>query len=249
MITFAKFSVFLATILLIFSAHSISAQEQLYRVRQMRAAPGELLNVIEILKADMVRHKDFGIEKPYLMRHSQGDQWDLLLIYPISSASNELSAGSVKQRGASSAFGKSFGDAFFRKISWHQDAFVNGPPKKDFSRMFDDFGYYHVEIFTSLAGKQAELLKQRQMENVYLRELKRRPNQIFTRSFGPSWDIFTIGFYKDIKDYAASSDIPADEKNRAAKQAGFQGTSTIGSYLRELLLEHHDTLAGAVRAN
>jgi hypothetical protein len=36
-------------------------------------------------------------------------------------------------------------------------------------------------------------------------------------------------------------------EDAAAKKAGFESVNTIGSYLRSLLLEHHDTLAGAIR--
>jgi hypothetical protein len=241
---------FLSSFVFLLLAVGIAAsQTQLYRIRQMRAAPGELLNVIELLKEDMINHKKYGINKPYLMRHSQGDQWDLMLIYPVSSISDELSADSQKARAGSKTFDKSYGDAFFAKISWHQDGFVNGPSAAEFSRMFETYSYYHVEIFTSLSGKQTELFNQRKMENAYLNEIKRRPNHIYTRSFGPSWDIFTIGFYKDVKDYASSADISAELKAKAAKKAGFESINTIGSYLRELILEHHDTLAGAVRAN
>ena len=85
------------------------------------------------------------------------------------------------------------------------------------------------------------------MENVFLNELKRRPNFIFTKVTGASWDIFTIGFYTNLKDYASSGGQPAEEQEKAAKKAGFEGANKIGSYLRELILEHHDTLAGAVR--
>lgn len=226
---------------------SVPAQDQVYRVRQIRAAPGELLNVIEMLKRDMSRHKEIGIMKPFLMRHSQGDHWDLLLMYPVNSVSDDMSSKSLKKRVSSKTFGKTYGDEFFKRISWHQDGYVAGPSIDEFDSSFEKYGYYHVEIFTSLAGKQTELFEQRKMENIYLKEIGRRPNHIYTRVFGPSWDIFTIGFYSGIKDYAASADIPSADKEKAARKAGFEGTSTIGSYLRELLLEHHDTLAGAVR--
>lgn len=235
-----SFALFLA----LFSS-SVIASQQVYRVTQLRAAPGALLEVIELVKADIKNHEEIGIEKPYLMRHSQGDQWDLLYMYPVASVSKDQSRSFEKSK----SIGKKYGDPFFAKVSWQQEGYVHGPSKREFTNSFSEFGYYHVEIFTSLAGKQAELLKQREMENVYLRDIGRRENHIYTRAFGPSWDIFTIGFYKGIKDYAASADIPAERKEAAAKKAGFKGTSTIGSYLRELLLEHHDTLAGAVRAN
>ena len=46
---------------------------------------------------------------------------------------------------------------------------------------------------------------------------------------------------------AESADIPLEDEERAAKAAGFEGVSAISPYLRSLILQHHDTLAGAVR--
>lgn len=235
------------TIFLLVAVLSLQAQEQLYKVKLMRAAPGKLLEVIELLKADMASYESYGIEQPYLMRHSQGDQWDLMMIYPIENLSAYYSEAFQNQLQGSNSLGKTYGDAFYERISYQEESIVSGPDKSLFNEWFRQYGYYHVEIFTSLAGKQAELLKEREMENVYLKEINRRPNFIFTKVTGASWDIFTIGYYTGIKDYASSADIPIEEENRAAKVAGFESVYTIGSYLRELLLEHHDTLAGAVR--
>ena len=221
-------------------------QAQLYRVKLIRAAPGELLNLIELYKDDMKNHSSFGIEKPFLMRHSQGDQWDLMLIYPIASMKTHFSKAAMDKRKKSKTLAKNYGDPFYEKISSHQEAVFAGPDKDEFTRLFTKYGYYHVEIFTALAGKQAELLKQRQMENIYYKELNRRQNLIFTKVTGPTWDIFTIGVYKDLKDFAKGGGTP-EEQEQAAIKAGFKGVNFIGSYLRELLLEHHDTLAGAVR--
>jgi hypothetical protein len=238
---------FIAPVILILciAGVNIVAQEQLYQVKLVRAAPGKLLQVIELYKEDIAKYADYGIQKPYLMRHSQGDQWDLMFIFPIDG--DYFSAEAVKKTNKSKTLGKRFGDPFFEKISSHQEAIFAGPAKSVFNKWFEEFGFYHVEIFTSLAGKQKELLKQREMENVYLTTLNRRPNFIFTKVAGPAWDIFTIGFYRDLKDMAVSGDLPDDVEDEAAKKAGFEGANTIGSYLRELILEHHDTLAGAIR--
>lgn len=224
------------------------AQDQLYQVKLIRAAPGQLLEVIDLLKEDMKNHEDYGIEQPYLIRHSQGDHWDLMMIYPVNDLADYYSADFQDGLSGSNSLGKTFGDDFFKQISFQEESIVKGPEKGLFHDWFRQYGYYHVEIFTSLAGKQAELLKEREMENVYLEEINRRPNFIFTKVTGASWDIFTIGYYTGIKDYASSADIPIEEEDRAAKVAGFESVYTIGSYLRSLLLEHHDTLGGAVRA-
>jgi hypothetical protein len=107
--------------------------------------------------------------------------------------------------------------------------------------------YYHVEMFVALAGRRRELLEERRMENHYLRELDRPQNLIFVREAGGPWDSFTLGFYRDMKHYAESADIPAEAEDRAAKAAGFQGADQIGSFLRRFLLYHRDTLCVSIR--
>lgn len=91
--------------------------------------------------------------------------------------------------------------------------------------------------------KQAELRNQQEMENVYLTELNRVQNLIFVKSTGASWDIFTLGGYRDIKHFAESADIPYGKEEKAAICAGFKGVSDISLYLRSLIYRHNDTLA------
>ncbi len=239
-------------LLMLFALMSCKAQQSdvYYKVITMRATPGKLLGLIDMLKEDMKNHLEIGIEKPFLMRHSQGDQWDLLLMYPIKDLSSHFSGKQMEKRRASSTtLDQEYGSSYYDFISWQEEQIVQGPSLKEFNERFNEFDYYHVEMFQALAGKQSELLKQRQMENAYLTEIERDTNLIFTKVFGGEVDCFTLGFYRDIKHFAESADIPIETENAAAKKAGFESVYTIGSYLRSLLLEHHDTLAGAVRSN
>jgi hypothetical protein len=239
------------SLFLILFTIAIQAQDvAYYKVTTMRAAPGKLLDLIEILKEDMAKHEQFGMQQPYLMRHSQGDQWDLLMIYPIGNTmGNYMTDSEIGQRRMSRTQDQTHGSEFFNFISFQEEQIIKGPSIDEFNRRFRTFNYYHVEIFQALAGKQTELREQREMENVYLKELNRDENFIFTKVFGGEADQFTIGFYNDIKHYAAAGDIAFEVEDLAAKKAGFESVNTIGSYLRSLLLEHHDTLAGAVRVN
>ena len=229
---------------------SCQAQENdvYYKVITMRATPGKLLELIDVLKVDLKNYQRAGIEQPFLMRHSQGDQWDLLLMYPIKDLGKHFSAAEMgKRRDNSATLDQGYGRPYYNLISWQEEQIVEGPSLEEFNARFSNFDYYHVEMFQALAGKQEELLKQRQMENVYLTEIGRDTNLIFTKVFGGEVDCFTLGFYRDIKHFAESADIPIEKEDAAAKKAGFESVYTIGSYLRSLLLEHHDTLAGAVR--
>lgn len=232
----AAFTLAIATPALPAASAPQAPDGQMYRTLMLRAAPGELANVIETIKARMPAWQGTYRAGPWWMRHSQGDQWDLLLLFPMN-------AGAGDRFGADAEFEA----ALLPRIAWREELFVMGPPLPELAARFDGAAYFHVEIFLALAGKRAELLQERAMENAYLEGIGRDPNAIFTRAGGAAWDAYTIGFYRDIKHYAESADIPAQLEERAAVAAGFTSVSTIGTYLRELIAAHHDTLAVAVR--
>src|SRR5207244_13113619 len=106
---------------------------------------------------------------------------------------------------------------------------------------FSKASFFHLEIFQSLAGKQADLYKEREMENAYQRTLKRPVNFIFVRDQGAAWDLFTLGLYRDIKHYAESADIPEKDQEAAAKAAGFESSNHICQYMSSHINKHHDT--------
>ena len=221
---------------------SVQAQDQLYKVSLLRAKPGSLLELIELVKSDIANFESFQTSRPYLLRHSQGDHWDLMLIYPIQELDLYFSREMVTKRSQSKTLEKNYGEDFFDLVSFQEEAIVNGPSLKEFAGAFENFNLFHIEIFTAIAGKQEELLKQRRDENVFYAGIDHRPNFIFTRVFGPSWDIFTIGWYKDLHDFAGP-EVSFETEDQSAKDAGFKGVNYIGSYLRSLISEHHDTLA------
>lgn len=237
----------LLTSIIIFSSSLLMAQDQQYKVTLLRANPGDLLELIDEIKEDITNHEALGIDKPYLLRHSQGDQWDLMLIYSIDNISSYMSSSNINKRLRSNTLDQPYGNDYHNLVSFQEEAIVEGPDKELFVEWFEEYGYFHIEIFTALAGKQAELLKQRQDENVFYSHINHKGNLIFTRVFGPSWDIFTIGAYYDLKDFADDGGITSEQEDEAAKKAGFEGVNYIGSYLRSLLLHHHDTLAGKVK--
>ncbi|SNT13479.1 hypothetical protein SAMN05421640_2441 [Ekhidna lutea] len=224
---------------------SIVAQDQLYKVTLLRAKPGELLNLINLLDQDIANYESYLENKPYLLRHSQGDHWDLMLIYPIDELESYFTKTATDRRANSRTFEKEHASDFFQIVSFQEEAIVKGPPINSFIDAFEKYELFHIEIFTALAGKQSELLEQRLAENQYYAGIEHRPNFIFTRVFGPSWDNFTIGFYEDMHDFAGP-EITFETEDQAAKEAGFDGVNYIGSYLRSLIAEHHDTLAWKV---
>lgn len=69
----------------------------LYRTLLVRAAPGALLEVIDLYRDQMPTYEAAG-ERPFIMRHSQGDQWDLLLLFPMGSFADYYSPSSIARR-------------------------------------------------------------------------------------------------------------------------------------------------------
>ena len=229
------------SLLFLIIVHPISAQT-LYKVSLFRAAPGELLPLIDNLKARTQDYKKSGGDAPFIVRHSQGDQWDFMVYEHIDNY--QLYYG--KHEKLSSIFTPRHGDDFYKLVSFHETIYNEGPDYITVAQLFDKNNFFHVEMFVALPGKQKELLKQRKMENVYLQEIGRGENLIFTVNQGANWDCFTLGGYRDIKHYAESADIPEMDEEKAAIKAGFKGVNYISPYLRSLIAMHHDTLGGKV---
>jgi hypothetical protein len=207
----------------------------LYKAQFVQAAPGRLLDLIDLVKAKTE-------EPPFAIRHSQGDRWDLMLLTPMGTYSDYFSPERAARRRKTE-----HPEKWKELVAWQEDIFVFGPPVDDVRAAFSRAGFFHLEIFRALPGRHADLLKERLMENAYLKILKRPETQVFVRDQGAGWDLFTLGFYRDLKHYAESADIPEKDQEAAARAAGFEGASRIGTYLRALIREHHDTLAGAVK--
>ncbi len=223
---------------------SATAPTYLYQTRLVQAAPGKLLEVIELQKSRSAEYRNAGDEQPFMMRHSQGDRWDLLLLFPMKSYADYYSAERISKRNQILKASDNKLDAL---IAWQEDVFVYGPPLAEVQKVFASSTFFHVEMFDALAGKQSELFKEREMENAYLKTLKRPENLIFVRDQGAAWDMFTIGAYRDLKHFAESAGIPEADQEAAAKAAGFEAANRIGPYLRTLINSHHDTLAVSVR--
>jgi hypothetical protein len=222
----------------------------LYHVVMLRAAPGRLPDLIELLKEERDLLFEAGEPAPYWMRHTQGDQWDLLILYPMGGFYEYFEPGRVErrlhagtQKGLSKRQLKVEADLL---TSWRDELFVRGPNPDLVGEAFSGNGFYHVEMFVALPTRRRELMEERRMENHYLRLLDRPQNLIFTREAGGPWDSFTIGFYRDLKHYSESADLSERAKERAALEAGFQGAEQIGSYLRRFILYHRDTLCVAI---
>lgn len=223
----------------------------LYKTTFVRAAPGKLLDLIALYKSGMAAYDASGDECPLWWRHTQGDQWDLMLLFPMGSYAEYYSTERVARRKkaaeASSPSQKEFTQKLNACSAWREDIFVMGPPLESVKKAFDGTAYYHIEIFVVLPGKQEELFKEREMENIYQVGTGRPENMVFVREQGAAWDLFTLGCYRDLKHWASSADVSKEKRDLAARQAGFSDPDSIGPYLRTLIDIHRDTMGVAIK--
>jgi hypothetical protein len=219
----------------------------LYKVSLVQAAPGRLLELIEFYKSLRSGLGETPDEPPLWMRHSQGDRWDLFLIFPIGSYADYYSSERIARREKALRSAEAVLLKIRDSIAWQEDVFAFGPPLGELKNRAAGAAFFHVEMFQALAGRRAELAREREMENIYLKALGRPQNLVFVRDQGAAWDVFTIGFYRDLKHYAESADIPEAAQDAAARAAGFESASRIGPFLRTLISSHHDTLAVAIK--
>jgi hypothetical protein len=223
----------------------------LYKTSFVRAAPGKLLDLIALCKGRMAVIEAAGDARPFWWRHTQGDQWDLMILTPMGSYADFYARGRIAKRDkAAAAAGLSWAD-FARQFdacaSWKEDVFVYGPPLEFMKKQFEGTGYYHIEIMVALPGKQAELYQEREMENVYGTASGRPYNMVFVRDQGAPWDIFTLGCYRDLAHWAQPSPLTKEEREAAAKKAGFESADAIGPYMRTLIDMHRDTMGVAIK--
>ena len=219
--------------------------EYLYKVSTVRAASAslsELLDWIAALK-DSDYYADAGEHRPFVMRHSQGDQWDLLIISPMESWTGFYSESAARKREQAAAIHAELLAAGDALLAFDEDQFAYGPPLSAFDAAYDDNSFFHIEMFEAAPGKAQELLEQRRMENAYLSATGQTANMIFRRAAGTDIDVFTIGFHKNLERFATPASVTDEEKESSAKAAGFKGRSDISFYLRSLISGHHDTLA------
>ncbi len=239
----------LAALIFLFGVPAIHAAEpqHLYKVTLVQAAPGKLLELIDLYKTRATAYQAAGDEAPLWMRHSQGDHWDLMILFPMGGYTEYYQPERVaKRKKAEESMGATL-EKLKADIAWQEDLFTYGPPLADLRQAFTNGAYFHVEMFVALPGKFADLYQERQMENAYSQALKQPQNFIFVRDQGAAWDLFTIGVYRDLKHYAESAEVPPKDQSAAARAAGFESPGQIGPYLRRFISTHHDTLATAVK--
>lgn len=224
---------------------------ELYRFVLVQAAPGRLLELIDLYKGRLPVIAAGGDQAPYIVRHSQGDRWDLLVIYPSGSFTSYYSAERVRQRAAaadkSGVSNAEFARKFYELVAWHEDVYLEGPPLAVFREYVNDLGLVHFEMFQALPAKREALIEERRMESAFNIGRGRPGALIFTHEQGAAWDVMTLDGYRNWRHYAESETIPKEVTEAAAKKAGFENADAVGPYMRSLISLHHDTIGTPVK--
>jgi len=210
-------------IIFIISSSTLSAVEQ-YRITLLRASPGNFKELINEVKA----YRESNNGDVSIMRHSQGDHWDLMLLEPAGK--NPLQTKSYNEL-----------------VDFQHNFLAHSETKwQQIKHQAETNNTYHIEMFHAVHGKAKALLEQRHMENTYLAATQQQTNVVFQTTFGSDVDCFTIGYHKDLSSFASTPDLANEVFEQAAKDAGFKDRADLSFYLRKLILSHHDTLATAV---
>ena len=219
--------------------------DYLYQVTTVRAAPGKLADLLDWIAAMKASgyFEEAGEHPPMVMRHSQGDQWDLLKIAPMGSWGAYHAKRQTNRRAKAQTEYIEQLKPGLALVAFAEDHFAYGPPLAEIESAFADNAFFHIEMFKAAPGKAGGLMEQRRMENTYLGATGQTRNMIFQRAAGSDVDVFTIGFHASLKAFAADAPVTDEEKQAAAIAAGFQGRADISFYLRSLISAHHDTLA------
>jgi hypothetical protein len=223
----------------------------LYRFAILQAAPGRLLELIDLLKARMPVIASDGDEAPFIVRHSQGDHWDLVVVHPMRSFADYYRPERIAKREAAAVAAGLSAAEFDRRlnalVSWDEDLYLWGPPVDAFRAHVKEAGLLHFEMMRELPGKRDELVEERRMENAFNRERGRGETLIFVREAGAAWDVVTLAAYRNWRQYAESELVAPEVSDEAARKAGFANAAGVGPYMRTLISTHRDTLGPPVR--
>jgi len=218
----------------------------LYRLQILQAAPGRLVELIDAARQRAATAVKAGDEAPVIMRHSQGDHWDLVLVWPMGEWGTYHEAGRVARRAAAwKDAGLTPEEAerrFLPLVAWHEDLYARGPGVDELRAHVKDANLLHFEMMQALPGKREALVEERRRENAFNRNRGRGETLIFVHDAGAAWDVVTLGVYRNWRHYAESELIAPADNDAAARKAGFPSADGVGPYMRTLISTHRDTL-------
>lgn len=238
---------FLAVLPALASAQvEVPPRPELYKFVMIQAAPGKLPDLLAAYRDRAPVMAVNGDDAPIVVRHSQGDRWDLLVIYPIGTFTTFYSAERMARRDAagkaSGVTNAAFQERLYQFIAWHEDVFVWGPPLTELRAYVQGKTVAHIEMMQAMAGQHEALTRQRHMESAFNINRGRPRMLVFTHQEGAAWDVITLVGWNDWRQYGEAQMMAPDVSEAAAKKAGFASTDAVGVAMRSLINTHHDTL-------
>ena len=222
----------------------------LYRFQVLQAAPGRLLELIEAAKKSAALAVKAGDEAPVIVRHSQGDHWDLVVVWPMGEwtvyhdpRARRAAGGGAKRRLSTGGGVRQI----CTLVAWHEDLYVRGPAVDALRAHVKDASLLHLEMMQALPGKRDALVEERRMENAFNRNRGRGETLIFVRDAGAAWDVVTLGAYRNWRHYAESEMIPPERTTRRRRRRASRTPTASGPYMRTLISTHRDTLGPQIR--
>jgi hypothetical protein len=204
-------------------AQASDAQE-LYHLHFVKAAPGKLADLIAVYQNAPV---PAGEQKPVILRHREGDDWDLLVVTPYGKADHTISAA------APSADVMALYAKVRASAERHTDSFAAGPAWSEAQKAFAGDGIYVVGVYRSANGHRDQLVET--LKKIAASGPAGRTLSLRHVEGGP-FDIIQITRYDSWNDI----DAPP------AQNSGFASPQAASLELRQHMAEHHDTICQRV---
>jgi hypothetical protein len=198
---------------------------ELYHIHISKAAPGKLPQLIEAYKSAPAPAADEPQVTPIILRHRDGDEWDLIAITPLGKQVT-LSASAPPQ--ATQDYYQRLGPL----SDWHNDTFVVGPSWAVVQKALvvaKGEPVYVVTDYRALPGHRPQL---RQVLDRGAQDTPGR-NVLFAHVEGAAWNFLDITRYDSWADVGAPPPQPP-----AGTQPQDQGLA-----MRDHVAVHHDTIA------
>jgi len=197
---------------------------ELYHIHISKAAPGKLPQLIDAYKSAPAPEAGEPQVTPIILRHRDGDEWDLITITPLGKQTT-LTANAPPQAVMD----------YYQRVGllsdWHNDTFVVGPGWAVVQKALvvaKGEPVYVVTDYRALPGHRPQL------RDVLDRNAQDTPGRsvLFAHVEGASWNFLAITRYDSWAEMGAPPPQPA---------AG--APQDQGLAIRDHLAVHHDTIA------
>jgi hypothetical protein len=198
---------------------------ELYHIHFSKAAPGKLTQLIDSYKNGPAPAADEPQVSPIILRHRDGDEWDLITITPLGKQT-KITADAPPQAVLD----------YYQRVGpltdWHNDTFVVGPSWAVVQKALivaKGEPVYVVTDYRSLPGHRPQL------RQVLERNAQDTPgrNVLFTHVEGAAWN------FLDITRFDSWAEVGAPPPQPAAGAA----PQDQGLAIRDHVAVHHDTIA------